>query len=115
MDHNFQKRGRDYESKDGTRTLPGHYYHSPEIYQEELHKIFYKFWILGCREEEIPQIGDFKVIRIGAEEIILVRDKSGSIRGHFNVCSHRGTQLCNVDQGNFNTKMIQCPYHALLM
>jgi hypothetical protein len=30
----FKKRGVDYPIIDGARTLPGKYYHSPEIYQE---------------------------------------------------------------------------------
>ena len=38
----FQKRGVDYQIVDGMRTLPGKYYHSQEIYQEEVEKIFYK-------------------------------------------------------------------------
>ena len=50
----FKKRGVDYPIIDGTRTLPGKYYHSPEIYQEEVEKIFYKFWMYACRAEEIP-------------------------------------------------------------
>ena len=43
----FTKRGIDYPIVDGTRTLPEKYYHSKEIYREEVEKIFYKFWILG--------------------------------------------------------------------
>lgn len=108
----FLQRGRDYPIEDGTRTLPGKYYHDPSIYNMEVEKIFYKFWMLACRSEEIPNVGDFKVITIEDESIILVRDKSGELHGHFNVCSHRGTQLCVEEKGNFKSKMIQCPYHA---
>ena len=108
----YQKRGRDYPIKDGARTLPGKYYHSEDIYQEEVEKIFYKFWLYVCREEEISWVGDFKTVQIADESIILVKDKSGDIRAHFNVCSHRGTQLCTDSGGNFKSKTIQCPYHA---
>ena len=108
----FQKRGRDYPIKDGARTLPGKYYHSEEIYQEEVEKIFYKFWIYACREEEIKGPGDFKVIQVAEESIIIVKDNNEEIRAHFNVCSHRGTQLCIEESGNFRSKTIQCPYHA---
>ena len=108
----FQKRGVDYPIIDGTRTLPGKYYHSQEIYQEEIEKIFYKFWMFACRAEEIPLVGDFKVIQIEDESLILVRDKSNEIKAHFNVCRHRGTQLCTEKSGNFKSKSIQCPYHA---
>lgn len=108
----FEKRGVDYQIVDGARTLPGKYYHSQEIYAEEVEKIFYKFWMLACRDEEIPEVGDFKLVQIEEESLLLVRDKSGDIKAHFNVCRHRGTQLCVEPSGNFKTKSIQCPYHA---
>src|SRR5882672_12631806 len=108
----FKKRGVDYPIIDGTRTLPGKYYHSQEIYEEEVEKIFYKFWLYACRAEEIPSVGDYKLIQIADESIILVRDKTNEIKAHFNVCRHRGTQLCVEPTGNFKSKTIQCPYHA---
>ncbi len=111
-ENKFLKRGRDYPVLDGHRTLPGYYYHDLDIYDQELEKIFYKYWILACREEEIKEIGDFKVIEIGDEQVIIVRNKDNHIRGFFNVCSHRGTQLCNEKEGNFKSKTIRCPYHA---
>lgn len=108
----FKKRGVDYPIIDGARTLPGKYYHSREIYQEEVEKIFYKFWLYACRAEEIQSVGDYKLIQVADENLILVRDKSDKIKALFNVCSHRGTQLCTVPSGNFKSKSIQCPYHA---
>ena len=108
----FKKRGVDYPIVDGARTLPGKYYHSQEIFQEEAEKIFYTFWMYACRAEEIPSVGDFKLIQVVDESLILVRDKPGEIKAHFNVCRHRGTQLCVEPSGNFKSKSIQCPYHA---
>ena len=108
----YLKRGVDYPIKDGARTLPGKYYHSHEIYQEEVDKIFYKSWIYACRAEEIPLIGDYKLIEIADESLIIVKDKSNEIKALFNVCSHRGTQLCTEPKGSFKSKSIQCPYHA---
>jgi phenylpropionate dioxygenase-like ring-hydroxylating dioxygenase large terminal subunit len=108
----FQRRGVDYPIVDGKRTLPGIYYHNDEIYKEEIEKIYYKFWIYALRVEEIPSTGDYKLLQTGDESIIVVRDKSGGINALFNVCRHRGTQLCTHSKGNFKTKSIQCPYHA---
>ena len=85
MEKKFKKRGVDYPIVDGTRTLPGKYYQSPDIYKEEVEKIFYKFWMYACRAEEIPSVGDFKLIQVEDESIILVRDKSDTIKAHFNV------------------------------
>jgi len=111
-ERDFLKRGVDYPIVDGTRTLPGKYYHDPEIYAEEVDKIFYKYWIYACRSEEIAEVGDYKLIQVVDESIILTRDKKNQIRALFNVCSHRGTQLCDEKKGNFAAKVIQCPYHA---
>ena len=108
----FKKRGVDYPIIDGERTLPGSYYHSKEIYAEELEKIFYRFWLYACRAEEIPHAGDYKLFEVGDESLILVRDKNEQIRALFNVCRHRGTQLCAEPKGTFKSKSIQCPYHA---
>jgi Rieske 2Fe-2S family protein len=108
----YQKRGTDYPVVDGKRTLPGKYYHSEAIYKEEVEKIFYKFWVFACRAEEIALSGDYKLIQIEDESIILVRDESGEIQALFNVCRHRGTQLCTDKKGHFRSKFIQCPYHA---
>lgn len=108
----FTKRGVDYPIIDGTRTLPSKYYHSQDIYEEEVEKIFYKFWIYACREEEISEVGDYKLIQVEDESIILTRNKTGEVSALFNVCSHRGTQLCTEPTGNFKAKSIQCPYHA---
>ncbi len=41
----------------------------------------------------------------------MLRDRSGVVRAHYNVCRHRGTRLCEQHQGQFS-ETIQCPYHA---
>ena len=108
----YKKRGKDYPKKGGLRTLPGKYYHSQEIYEEELEKIFYKKWMLAGRGEEIPETGDYKLFDIGDESVILTRTKSGDIAANFNVCRHRGTKMCVEAKGHFESENIQCPYHA---
>jgi Rieske 2Fe-2S family protein len=108
----YQKRGVDYDAPGEMYTLPGEYYHSEEIYQKELEKIFYKRWQLACREEEIPNTGDFLVVPVGDESLIVVRGTNGAINAHFNVCRHRGTRICMNEAGSFKNAVIQCPYHA---
>ena len=76
----FQKRGVDYPIVDGAKTLPGKYYHSNEIYQEEMEKIFYSFWIFACRAEEIPEPGDYKLIQVGDESLIVLSPVPKSLK-----------------------------------
>lgn len=108
----FLTRGKDYEYKDQLRTLPGKYYTSEVIYQEEMEKIFYQRWLMVGREEKIPNAGDYFLYNIGNESIIITRDTKNNIHTHLNVCRHRGTRMCMEEKGHFNKNMIQCPYHA---
>lgn len=108
----YKKRGVDYEVPAIMKTLPREYVQSEDIYREELEKIFYERWHLACRAEEIPSPGDFLIVPVGDESIIVVRGNQGKIQAHFNVCRHRGTRICTAEQGHFDNGFIRCPYHA---
>lgn len=95
MPNTYKKHGEDYKLSTTMLTLPREYYQSESIYNEELEKIFYKRWLFVCREEEIPNPGDFLTVTIGDESIIIVRDAPKKIRAHFNVCRHRGNGSSN--------------------
>jgi len=94
----------------GARTLPQRYFVSPEVLAEEGEKIFLKDWLLVGHQSQIPEAGDYFVQETAGESVIIVRDRSGVIRGFYNVCRHRGTRLCEDLGGHSST--IQCPYHA---
>ncbi len=108
----FKKRGVDYEVPAEMFTLTGDYYHSDEIYQKELERIFYRRWLQACRAEQIANPGDYLTVPVGEESVIVSRNKSGDIKAHFNVCRHRGTRICVEAKGHFPNEIIQCPYHA---
>jgi Rieske 2Fe-2S family protein len=108
----YKKRGVDYEIPRAMLALPRDYFQSEVIYCQELETIFYKRWLMACREEEIPAPGDFLVVPVGDESIILVHDEQGRIQAHFNVCRHRGTRICTTEKGHFASGFFQCPYHA---
>jgi Rieske 2Fe-2S family protein len=79
----------------GARTLGGRYYTSEEVLAEENERVFGTGWICVGREESI----------------IVLRDRSGTVRAFYNVCRHRGTRLCSAERGRLS-ETIQCPYHA---
>jgi len=95
----------------GARTLPGRYYTTPEILSEEAERIFRKWWICVGRVETIAQPGDYVVVEIAGESIIVLKDQAGERRAFYNVCRHRGTRLCEATHGKLS-ETIQCPYHA---
>ncbi|HXE57801.1 MAG TPA: aromatic ring-hydroxylating dioxygenase subunit alpha [Gemmatimonadales bacterium] len=95
----------------GARTLPREYFVSPEIFAEEQERIFARRWLCVGRASEIPAPGDYVLRQIGPDGIILLRDRSGTVRAFHNVCRHRGSRLCEAPRGRFS-ETIQCPYHA---
>lgn len=95
----------------GARTLPREYFVSPDIFAEEVEKIFLQRWLCVGREDRIPNPGDWFAQEVGGESVIVLRDRAGGYRAWFNVCRHRGTRLCEEHRGRFS-ETIQCPYHA---
>ncbi len=94
----------------GPRTLPQRYFVSSEVMAQEEEEIFLKHWLLVGHQSQIPKAGDYFVQEAAGESVIIARDRSGVIRGFYNVCRHRGTRLCEDSGGHSST--IQCPYHA---
>src|SRR5688572_15673325 len=86
----------------GARTLPGRYYTSAELFDQERERIFAQRWIVVGRETEIAEPGAFVVKDVAGESIIVLRDRGGEIRAYFNVCRHRGTRLCTEHSGRFS-------------
>ena len=105
----FQKTTESYQQ--GARTLAGRYYTTAEILGQERERIFRTRWICVGRAAELAEPGDFKVVEIAGESIIVLRDQEGRPRAFYNVCRHRGTQLCEEATGRLS-ETIQCPYHA---
>lgn len=95
----------------GARTLPRAAYTSADVLIEEQARIFSRQWIVVAREQEIAEPGAYLLADLAGESLIVVRDRSGTIRAHYNVCRHRGTRLCTESRGAFS-ETIQCPYHA---
>ena len=97
--------------RQGARTLPGRYYTAPEVLTEEQDRIFGHRWICIGRDNALAAPGDYFVVEIAGESIIVLRDQSGERRAFYNVCRHRGTRLCEAERGRLS-ETIQCPYHA---
>jgi len=95
----------------GAKTLPQRYFISPEVFAQELAKIFSRQWILVGHQSQIARPGDYFVSEVSGESLIVVRDKRGEIHGFYNVCRHRGSRLIENRNGQLSAA-IQCPYHA---
>ncbi|CAH2408685.1 aromatic ring-hydroxylating oxygenase subunit alpha [Mesorhizobium escarrei] len=93
-------------------TLPSSAYWDVEAYQRDLDAIWYRSWLLVCRETDLAQPLAFRTFRIGAQEIVVVRDETDALRAFHNTCRHRGSQLCRESEGRLKARLITCPYHA---
>ena len=89
--------------------VAGQLYTDPEIFEEEMHKIFYKTWVWVAHESEIPQPGSFKTTQVGQQPVIVTRDRKGNFNTLLNRCRHRGATVCDVPSGKANG--FTCPYH----
>ena len=104
-------------------TLEREYYLSPDRFCQERERIFAREWMCVGREEEVPDAGDYLLLDLAGERLVLVRGRDGRLHAHYNVCRHRGSELVlGVDPkpwagsavgpaGTF-VSGIRCPYHA---
>jgi len=107
-------------------SLPAPYYLSDEIFAREKEEIFFRQWVCAGREEQVPDPGDYMLVDVAGESVLIVRDTAGDLHAHYNVCRHRGCQLAlpaalpRIEyrdgapagaSGHFN-KAIRCPYHS---
>ncbi len=92
-------------------SLPGRFYFDPAHYLRELETFWYRRWIYACRADSLAGAGSFRVVKIGTQSIILVRDGIGELHAFHNTCRHRGSTLCTDVKGCFTRGHIVCPYH----
>ncbi|SHL06411.1 phthalate 3,4-dioxygenase, alpha subunit [Pseudonocardia thermophila] len=90
--------------------IPAHVYNDEEIFRLEAQRIFARSWVFLAHESEIPAPGDYVVRRILDDSFIVVRDEHGAVHALFNMCLHRGMQVCRAELGN--ASHFRCPYHG---
>lgn len=99
-----------YSEPESSFTLPGFYYYSSDIFQQELSSIFYRSWQYACHVSELRNPGDYFVRDLGDQSVVILRDSDSQLRGFHNVCQHRAHRLLE-NQGHLK-RLITCPYHA---
>lgn len=93
----------------GSEIIPNARYTSPDFMAREWERMWTKCWLIGCREEEIPEPGDYVRTEIGTESLLIVRGDDGVARVFYNLCNHRGNQVKFDICGS--AKTLQCAYH----
>src|SRR5580765_3282190 len=84
----FSKTGATFQA--GAKTLRQCYFVSPEIFAEELQKIFATNWVLVGHQSQLVEPGDYFLAKVAGESLIVAKDQRSTIRAFYNVCRHRG-------------------------
>ncbi|WP_439658360.1 aromatic ring-hydroxylating oxygenase subunit alpha [Lentzea sp. HUAS TT2] len=90
--------------------VAGRLYTDPEIFEQEMARIFERTWVWVAHESELPKPGTFKSTHVGRQPVIVTRDRKGALHTMLNRCRHRGASVCEKPQGEANG--FTCPYHA---
>ncbi len=96
----------------GADVIPAERYTSADYAALEWSRMWTKVWLLGCREDDIPNPGDHIVTEIGKESILIVRQQNGGVKAFHNVCQHRGNKVVHaVHRPQEAAKSFRCRYH----
>jgi len=89
--------------------IPKERYLSRAWHELEKERLWSRVWQMACREEHLPEIGDFVVYEIADQSYIVVRATPTEIKAFPNACLHRGRRLKTYDG---RCTEIQCPFHG---
>jgi phenylpropionate dioxygenase-like ring-hydroxylating dioxygenase large terminal subunit len=96
---------------------PGHalardFYTDPAIFERDMEHMLLRHWFCAGHVSSIPRAGDYLVVDLGPESVIIIRNPAGEVRALLNVCRHRGSRLCAGRSGKAQSGRLTCPYHA---
>jgi phenylpropionate dioxygenase-like ring-hydroxylating dioxygenase large terminal subunit len=105
-------------------SLPRAAYVDDAFLDREREGVWWAEWVAVGRIEQLPASGDFLAVDVAGERVIVVRDRSGTLRAHYDLCRHRGSRLTTAEQrpdpatgpspgpsGHFRG-VIRCSYHS---
>lgn len=87
----------------------GSIYTDPQVYEEEMRRIFDRTWVYVGHESELPAPGDYKTVVVGRQPLVISRHEDGQIYALYNRCRHRGAVVCREERGHSN--FFRCRYH----
>jgi phenylpropionate dioxygenase-like ring-hydroxylating dioxygenase large terminal subunit len=85
-------------------------FYKKEYHDLEVARLWKKTWQMACREDDIPEIGDYHVYTIANLSYLVVRTAENEFKAHANSCLHRGRQLRDCD-GKRATEF-RCAFHG---
>ena len=79
--------------------VPAHVYNDLDVFELERDRLFARAWVFLAHTSEIPEPDDYVVRNILGDSLLITRDSGGEIHVMFNMCVHRGMQVCRAERG----------------
>jgi Rieske 2Fe-2S family protein len=96
-------------SRQAGYTLPRDFYCDELVYRAELESIWRRGWLFVGHSCELSTPGDYMTFAADNDSLIVIRDDDQQLYALWNVCRHRGTQICSDTSGRAGR--LVCPYH----
>jgi phenylpropionate dioxygenase-like ring-hydroxylating dioxygenase large terminal subunit len=93
----------------GPQNVPIERYTSRDFHLQEVEKIWQRVWQMACREEDIPEVGDYLVYDIAGLSFLMVRSAPDEIKGFWNACLHKARRL---RESRGHASKLRCPNHG---
>jgi phenylpropionate dioxygenase-like ring-hydroxylating dioxygenase large terminal subunit len=93
----------------GTGPVPAAHFTDPALFKRQIERMWTRTWQMACREEEIPDVGDYHVYDIVGKSLIIARIAPDEFRALHNVCLHRGRKLVITDGSRMS---FRCAFHG---
>jgi fatty-acyl-CoA synthase len=100
----------DYASLIRDDGVYGRLHNDPQVFADEMSRIFRRTWLFVGHESEIAHPGDYVSRLLAATPVLVTRDAHGDVNVLLNRCPHRGNTVCQTETGN--TTSFRCAYHG---
>jgi phenylpropionate dioxygenase-like ring-hydroxylating dioxygenase large terminal subunit len=89
---------------------------SPELFKEEVEKVYKNVWLCVGRVEDVPEPGSYllRQLHFASTAALVVRGRDHRVRAFHNTCSHRGnTVVVPQDYLTFGKgRVLSCRFHG---
>ncbi len=92
------------------RPIRAERYVSSRWMEREAAAVWPRMWLFACLERDVAAAGEYQVLDIGDESILVSRTDDGELAAFYNVCQHRGARVM-VNRGGWVRDFV-CPYHG---
>jgi phenylpropionate dioxygenase-like ring-hydroxylating dioxygenase large terminal subunit len=96
--------------KAGVKRVKTDRWYKQEYHDREVERIWKKCWQVACREEEIPDVGDFIIYDVAELSFIVMRSAEKEFRAFWNSCPHRGRKLRTCE--GHGVSELRCMFHG---